>query len=281
MRFCDIIYKPQGVNKPSKNQVVQYIKDTMKMNCDELIEGEIERVECKSKNVVIYGEFHPVNNAKGCVILAHGFAQNRHILIPQAKMFQKLGFSTILFDQRAFGESKEKYCTFGVREAEDVVCLIQWVKKRCGEKTEIILFGASMGAVTVMNALNYTEEVKCVIEDSGFASFRKAIPQLYQSMGLDRLDKNVYEELEIETNILGFSLDDNNPLKTISNKSVPILIIHGTSDTVIDVSNAISLYNKCKHPNSRMELFEGREHALAIMDSKRYEDVVEEFIQKI
>ena len=96
-----------------------------------------------------------------------------------------------------------------------------------------------------------------------------------------QLDKNVYEELEIETNILGFSLDDNNPLKTISNKSVPILIIHGTSDTVIDVSNAISLYNKCKHPNSRMELFEGREHALAIMDSKRYEDVVEEFIQKI
>ena len=168
-----------------------------------------------------------------------------------------------------------------MREAEDIVCLIQWVKKRCGEKTEIILFGASMGAATVMNALNYTEEVKCVVEDSGFASFRKAIPQLYQSMGLDRLDKNVYEELEIETNILGFSLDDNNPLKTISNKSVPILIIHGTSDTVIDVSNAISLYNKCKHPNSRMELFEGREHALAIMDSKRYEDVVEEFIQKI
>lgn len=30
-----------------------------------------------------------------------------------------------------------------------------------------------------------------------------------------------------------------------------------------------------------MELFEGREHALAIMDSKRYEGVVEEFIQKM
>ena len=196
-------------------------------------------------------------------------------------MFQSLGFSTVLFDQRAFGESKEKYCTFGEREAEDIVCLIQWVKKRCGEKTEIILFGASMGAATVMNALNYTEEVKGIIEDSGFASFRGAIPQLYQSMGLDGLDESVYKELEIETNILGFSLDDNNPLKSISNKSVPILIIHGTSDTVIDVDNAISLYNKCKHPISRMKLFEGREHALAILDKERYESIVEEFMKNL
>ena len=102
MRFCDIIYKPQGVNKPSKNQVMQYIKDTMKMNYDEFMGSEIERIECKNKNVVIYGEFHPTDNAKGCVILAHGFGQNRYILIPQAQIFQSLGFSTILFDQRAF-----------------------------------------------------------------------------------------------------------------------------------------------------------------------------------
>ena len=38
------------------------------------------------------------------------------------------------------------------------------LKKDAERKTVIILFGASMGAATVMNALNYTEEVKRGVE---------------------------------------------------------------------------------------------------------------------
>ena len=49
--------------------------------------------------------FHPLEHARGCAILAHGFGQNRYAMVPYAEVFRKLGFSTVLFDERRFGES--------------------------------------------------------------------------------------------------------------------------------------------------------------------------------
>ena len=128
-------------------------------------EWETERFFCENNGIHIPAVFHPLEHARGCAILAHGFGQNRYAMVPYAELFRKLGFSTVLFDERRFGESKAPYGTFGIKEATDVAALVEWVKQRCGQDTKIILLGVSMGAVSVMNALKYTDDVDYVVED--------------------------------------------------------------------------------------------------------------------
>lgn len=281
MRFADVIFQPQGEFRPSKEQVIHFAKEVMRIDYEEFANSEVERFECENGKVKIYGEFRPVKDSKGCVILAHGFAQNRYILIPQEQMFRRLGFSTILFDQRAFGESKETCCTFGVEEAKDIVSLISWAKNRCGERLPIILFGVSMGAATVMNALNYTEDAVCVIEDCGFASMNVIADCLYQSLGMGVPDENLLKELELETQKRGFSLDDNRPIDVIRDKNTPICFIHGEKDSLIDVKHAYELFSTGTHPLSHLEIFEGKEHALCVTEREHYEEVIKLFLQKI
>ncbi len=281
MKLADVIYKPQGVNRPTKEQVVQFAEDIMKVDYNEFVNSETLRFECQNDDVIIYGEFHPVKNPRGCVILAHGFGQNRYILIPQEQMFRRMGFSTILFDQRAFGESKEKYCTFGVKEGKDVACLVTWVKERCGDTCPIILFGVSMGAATVMNTLKYTNQVDYLIEDCGFASLRKVAFSLYRSLGMGEPGKEVMTDLEEETKKLGFELDDNTSMNVIRDADIPVCIIHGSSDSTIEEDNARDLFAVCRHQKSRMELFENKEHALCVTDMQRYETIIREFLQEL
>ena len=281
MKLAEVIYRPQGSNRPEREQVIQFAKEVMKIDYDEFINSETYAFECQNDEVIIYGEFHPVEHSRGCVILAHGFGQNRYILIPQEQMFRRMGFSTILFDQRGFGESKEEVCTFGVEEGRDVACLVSWAKEKYGQDCPIILFGVSMGAATVMNALQYTGQADYLIEDCGFANLRKVVFSLYKSLGMGDAEDKVMTEMEEDTLKLGFDLDDNSPMNVLKDKNIPICIIHGLDDSTIEEDNARDLFAMCRHEKSCIELFEEKEHALCITDMDRYEGVIREFLKDL
>lgn len=138
-----------------------------------------------------------------------------------------------------------------------------------------------MGAATVMNALMYTRQVDYLIEDCGFASLRKVAFSLYRSLGMGEPEDKVITELEEDTKKLGFELDDNTPMNVLSDKNIPICIIHGLDDSTIEEDNARDLFAMCRHPESRLELFEDKEHALCVTDMQRYENIIKEFLQKL
>lgn len=281
MTLSQVLFRPQGPYRPSKEHVLGFIQDFMKHDTTDFFESRTEYFECSNDEVVIRGEYHPVPNPKGCVIMAHGFAQNRYILVPQEQIFRKMGFSTVLFDQRGFGESEAGVCTFGVEEAKDVVALLNYVRKNFHESLPILLFGVSMGAATVMNALKYSEDVYALIEDSGFQSFQTAAEFLHQSLGLGSWSEHQEKEVERELKKLGITFDDNNPYNVIQDKNLPICILHGTADGVIPMDHGRTLYSVCKHNGSMLELFEDKEHALCIMDQKRYEEVLRLFLKEL
>lgn len=280
-KFANIIYAPHGIHRPSKEQVIQFAINVMGIDYDEYVTWEKEDFVCDNGTVKIRGEYHPVSNAKGCAILAHGFGQNRYIMLPQEYLFRELGFSTIIFDQRAFGESAEKYCTFGIMEAEDVACVVEWAKRRCGENMKIVLLGVSMGAAASMKALDYTDKIDYLIEDSGFADVRDAIGSLYQSLNGGERNPDVISAFERKTEELGFSMKDNKPVDAVERSVTPICIFHGTADSTIDVSNAEKIYKKCNNSASRMELFVEKEHALCITDEERYRANVKDFLKDL
>ena len=90
--------------------------------------------------------------AKGTVVLFHGFAGEKSSLIEKAAIFQDLGYNTLLVDFMGSGGSEGNQTTIGFFEASEVKTCFDYLKG-IGEN-KIYLWGTSMGAVAIMKAIN-------------------------------------------------------------------------------------------------------------------------------
>ena len=97
-------------------------------------------------------------------ILCHGYRAHSASMAGYAKGFFERGWSVLLPDARAHGESEGRWIGMGWPERLD---LLDWVAElnRRYAAPEIALMGVSMGGATVMNAAGEAlpENVRCVI----------------------------------------------------------------------------------------------------------------------
>src|SRR5437016_5186056 len=66
------------------------------------------------------GWFIPAPDAGAVALLCHGYLGNREGMLAHARFLHEAGYSALLFDFRAQGQSRGNLCTFGYREALDV-----------------------------------------------------------------------------------------------------------------------------------------------------------------
>lgn len=280
-KFADLVYRPSGAVRPGKEQVFRFLAEGMGADPKELLRWEREPFVCRNGPVELHGEFYPLKKAPACAVLAHGFGQNRYILLPQQKIFRELGFSTVIFDQRGFGESTKTDCTFGIKEAQDVACVVNWAKEHCQKGTRIVLLGVSMGAAASMMAMEYTDKIDYLVEDCGFADVGQVIDSLYRSLNKGAGNPRAAAAFRQKAAVLGLDIRRNRPIDAVKKSSLPICIIHGASDSTIAAGQARALYEACQNPASRLELFEEKEHALCVTDRARYKAVLREFLEAV
>lgn len=286
--FSRLIFTPPVKFRPTremveKNQVNEFASNhAMYSGADYKAYDlwETEQICLENKGAVIPAEFHPVSDVRGCVILAHGFGQNRYAMVPYAEIYRKLGFSTVLFDERCFGESMADYGTFGDLEATDIAALICWVKQRCGSEIRIVLHGVSMGAMSCMNAMKLSPDIDYVIEDCGPARAYDGIRRVAYSM-LPVPNPFLMPLIERRAKELGTDIRKNNPVDAVAESKAPICIIHGDADTAVDVHCAEEIFQASQNKQSRVEIFHGRGHAYCICDYDRYEAVVNDFLKEL
>lgn len=166
------------------------------------------------------------------------------------------------------------------KEATDVAALVEWVKQRCGQDTKIILLGVSMGAVSVMNALKYTDDVDYVVEDCGFIRVSQGLPFVYRSM-VHIPNPFLMPVVKKRAKKYGFDMLDNNPIDVVKNSKVPICVVHGDMDRAVSVECAKELGTVMKNPKSRVEIYEGRDHAYSICDKERYTRMLSDFLDEM
>ncbi|BDP53469.1 hypothetical protein EfmJHP35_13930 [Enterococcus faecium] len=66
------------------------------------------------------------------------------------QMFHDMGYNVLVPDARGHGKSEGDYIGFGWPERKDYVQWINKVLENNGKSQEIVLYGVSMGAATVM-----------------------------------------------------------------------------------------------------------------------------------
>lgn len=264
---------------PTKEKVYEEVKNLLGYSMENYEGWEKEEFTVLNGEHMIHAEFHPIENPRGIAIVAHGFGQNRYIMAPQAEVLRKIGFSTVIFDQRAFGKSMGESGTFGEKEGEDTAKLIEWARERFGRNVKIVLCGASMGAMSVLNSQMYTEPVDAIIEDSSPDHAADVLKPYYKE--LVHLP-NPFLGIVVKRGLKkGIDITKNNPIDVASAINIPVLIMHGAADRVVPIQMGKNMKAILKNPKSRLEIFDGKDHTLEIAEFDRYLEVVKEFINDV
>jgi uncharacterized protein len=124
-----------------------------------------------------------VPNEKGCVAMFHGHAGKKSSMLLEASEFQKQGYSTLMVDLRAHGNSSGNRCSIGFYEGEDVKACYDYLAG-VGTKN-IVLYGISLGASSITKAMNdYDILPTGIILEMPFGTLPEAVEGRVKMMGL-------------------------------------------------------------------------------------------------
>jgi pimeloyl-ACP methyl ester carboxylesterase len=114
-----------------------------------------------SDQETLSGWIVPANKSDKGIVLLHGYTGNRQNMLSRAHFLRDQGFTALLYDARACGESTGDCITFGYRERHDLIAAVNLLKAR-GCK-EIACLGVSQGGATILFAADDLPDLKCVI----------------------------------------------------------------------------------------------------------------------
>lgn len=257
---------------------------------NEIREGRAYIASCKKEvleitsfdGLKLKARFLPIENMRAIVIMVHGFRSNAvHDFSCAVQSFHEMGFSCLLIDQRAAGESEGKYICYGRKEKYDVR---DWAKLLLEKYPHIpvILDGVSMGAATVLHAsgLELPENVKGIIADCGYTS---AFEMFEKYLRVDfKLPKFpfFYTAAFAARVFLGFGFKGDSPIEAVGNSKLPIFFAHGKADTLVPYEMSVRNYEAARK-SCEAQLFsvDDAGHGLCfLVDRAGYTERLEKFI---
>ncbi|MEM0915229.1 MAG: alpha/beta fold hydrolase [Planctomycetota bacterium] len=172
------------------------------------------------------------------VFLMHGWVETKELHLFRAYPLQDAGHDVVLIDHRGHGGSTPTGVTFGVKEREDLRCVIDDAAERgwLGDIGRVITMGHSMGAATCLMHAALDDRVASVVAMGPYATitgaikaFRRRIPGIDYVFPWRWTQGGFAHELER----LGGSIDDAEPLRAIGRVTAPVLLIEGGRDTLV------------------------------------------------
>lgn len=185
-----LLYQNEGLDTKgnSVKQLAEWNYDEEeyeRTNFEKNNNGKEFTVTAKDGNIVYGTHFISDNKVdNNTVILIHGLGGDRVCMEPIAKMYLEQGWNVITFDQRASGESKNEWVTFGYFEKYDVEAIVDYVEDLISDK-KIVIHGQSMGAVTAglyAATKHASEHADAIIMDSPFDSMESMFLGVWHEM---------------------------------------------------------------------------------------------------
>jgi acylglycerol lipase len=243
-------------------------------------------------NIRLYEKTWGLDNAKGVVLITHGIAEHSGRYEHVALSLNSAGYSVVAFDLRGHGKSsgKRNYINSFQDYLNDLDEVLTRTKSIFPD-LPLFLFGHSMGGgIVTLFTIEGKADVKGIILSAPSVKVSDDISPLLQKIsGLlsiiaPKLPAVKLESADISKDPSVVEAYDNDPLnyrggilartgsellkstKLISAQastiSLPILIMHGTSDKLADVSGSQMLYEKVSSQDKTLKLYEGLYHEI-------------------
>ncbi len=194
--------------------------------------------------------------SQAVVILLHPIRSNRKSMLGRAKMLVRAGYSVVMIDFQAHGESPGDAITVGYREKHDVTAAVQFARKQFpGQKIAVIGWSMGGAAATLASPL----DIDALVVESVYPSITEAIYNRVE-MRLGPAKHIVAPVLLVQLKPrLGISAKDLRPIDHIAKVNCPVLVIGGDQDQHTTVAETKRMFEAAAEPKS-LFIVDGANH---------------------
>ncbi len=188
--------------------------------------------------ITLHGWWVPARNPHGTVLMMHGNAGNISHRLGYLTMFNRLGYSVLLFDYRGYGKSGGNPDEEGTyRDAEAAWQHLTEARKLAPR--DIVMLGESLGGgVATWLALKYPP--RALVLASTFTSVPDLGAQVYPWLPVRLLARMHYDNLA-----------------RIGKIDAPVLIAHSRDDDIIPFAHGEALFAAARDPKQMLVLAGG------------------------
>jgi len=182
------------------------------------------------------------------VVILHGWGANKSLLLPLAKPFYEAGYNLLMIDAHNHGDSEKRGVSSMPKFAEDLTSAVNWLHKHKPKASQqTIVVGHSVGAAAVLLAVANGLKANIVISIASFVHpklvMQRSLKKAQKLPGLIPLISNYVQWA------IGHKFDVIAPINSIKRISQPTLLVHGTADSVIPLSDFHLLCSEIKNEN--------------------------------
>lgn len=184
--------------------------------------------------------------SQGAVVLMHGVWETRLRMAQRARVLQRQGFSVLLFDFQAHGESLGHRITFGRLEALDAAAAVSFVRGRL-PGTRVGAIGASLGGAAAL--LGDTPlAVEALVLESVYPTMDAALSNRLRARLGQAASLLVPVFNVLLPPVLGVRPDQLRPVDRIGAVAAPLLVLSGVEDDRTPLTEALSLFDQAPEP---------------------------------
>ncbi len=232
-----------------------------------------------ANNNKINGWLIKADSSIGTVILFPGLGSNKSAVLSEAYEFLSMHYNTLLIDIRAHGNSEGIACSLGVKEAEEVRLVFDYIKGT-GEKN-IILWGISLGSVIITKAIyDYGIEPQKVILEMPFDRLQDHLKARARVLGFPDEPFGFLVTLwaGIEQGYWGFTHKTSRYVKKLY---CPVLLQWGANDHYVLEKETKTIFSNIGSKEKNLVIYQKAGHeSILNYESAKWKSSVRDFLGK-
>jgi uncharacterized protein len=213
----------------------------------DLLDGRVYRaVEFTTADGVRISAWYlpPAPGNPWTLLLAHGYASNRRMLLPEANLLAPHGYGLLMIDFRAHGLSGDANSTIGDHERRDLTAALDYLQAQ-PETKKIGGIGFSMGSAALTMAAADDTRLEAVILEDGYAGYRDEI--FYRARVFGPLSQL---PALLAVRRMGVDIDEMRPADALCRISPrPVLLVYGEHDLDVPLGTPQQMLDAACQPS--------------------------------
>jgi pimeloyl-ACP methyl ester carboxylesterase len=205
---------------------------------------------------VVAGWHIPANGSTGVVVLIHGIRSSRLSMLERARLLHTEGYSILMIDLQAHGESPGNHITIGHLERHDVRAAVEFARN-AHPNEPIGVLGISLGGASAILASPLG--VSALVLESVYPHIDAAVHnRVAAKLGVFSVVPAELLLVQLEPR-LGISTSQLRPIDNINNVKSPVFLISGTEDQYTTVDETQAMFHAAQKPK-QLWLVDGAAH---------------------
>jgi alpha-beta hydrolase superfamily lysophospholipase len=235
-----------------------------------------QRVEILGDGHLVAGSWRDLGIGSPVVLLLHGLRGDRASMVPRARVLLDAGFSVLLIDQQAHGETPGEIITLGWRESRDVRAARDWIRAKApGRRVGVV--GVSLGGAAVLLG-KQPAGFDAVVLEAVYPRLGRALDNRI-GIRVGWLRKLLAPLLLVQIKPrLGVTPAQLEPIRQVATLGAPVMIVGGSRDAHTTEEETRELFAAAAEPKS-LWIVDGAAHQdFARFDREGYQAHVIAFL---